>query len=315
MYKLISFFILVLAYLNCQSQNLVQNGSLEQYFSCPDDHNQIDSALFWMNPSNPIYGTPDYFNECSSSTFASIPNNWSGFQYARTGTACAGVYLWSPGNIREYIENSLLSPLVENACYHFEMYVNLGNECQYTTDDIEVYFSNTPVLGINNNAPLPFVPQISNTNGNVFDTLNWTLVSGDFIASGGESYLIIGNFKNDSITSTNYINPSATYTASYCFIDDVSLVQIPPCNVGVNDLNEVVSINLFPNPFENEFNVNANRNELLEITIYDLTSRIILHQKFTNSVLLNTELLSKGMYFYEVLHGNNLYKLGKLIKD
>ncbi|MBK7971698.1 MAG: hypothetical protein IPK08_23695 [Bacteroidetes bacterium] len=137
---------------------MVQNGSLEQYYSCPDDHNQIDSALFWMNPSNPIYGTPDYFNECSSSTFASIPNNWSGFQYARTGTACAGVYLWSLGNIREYIENSYFLHLSKMHVTILKC-INLGNECQFTTDEIGVYFSNTPVLGINNGrAPLPFVP-------------------------------------------------------------------------------------------------------------------------------------------------------------
>ena len=35
-------------------------------------------------------------------------------------------------------------------CYHFEMYVNLGNHCHYTTNNIQVYFSNGIINGISN---------------------------------------------------------------------------------------------------------------------------------------------------------------------
>jgi len=55
--------------------------------------------------------------------------------------------------------------------------------------------------------------------------------------------------------------------------------------------------------------------ELCEIVLYDITSRKLIQQKFTNSVSLNTGHLEKGIYIYEVRYGNKLYKKGKLVKE
>ena len=80
--------------------------------------------------------------------------------------------------------------------------------------------------------------------------------------------------------------------------------------------NEIAknTIGIFPNPFSNKINITSTKNENMEIILYDVISKIILQQKFTNSVSLNTEELSKGIYIYEVRNKNGVIKNGKILK-
>ena len=74
-----------------QSYNLVPNYSFENYTTCPTTSNQLSYASSWINPTQ--WGTPDYFNSCSS-TFGvpSYCNCSLVFQYAKTGNAYCGIY-------------------------------------------------------------------------------------------------------------------------------------------------------------------------------------------------------------------------------
>ena len=56
-------------------------------------------------------------------------------------------------------------------------------------------------------------------------------------------------------------------------------------------------------------------NEQLEITLYDVLSREMLHQTFIQSISLNLEQLPNGIYFYQIQNGNNVYKKGKMLKE
>ncbi len=55
-----------------------------------------------------------------------------------------------------------------------------------------MYFSTTHTHIVANSL-FSYTPQINETTV-ITDTANWTLVSGLFIANGGEQYIIIGNF-------------------------------------------------------------------------------------------------------------------------
>jgi hypothetical protein len=298
--------------MSSEAQNLVPNGDFEQYSGCPTGFQQIDSTLFWFNPSS--CGTPDYFNQCANPSGVGVPDNYYGFQQGHSGGGYSGIVLYSTigmfSNSREYIEVPLLSPLISSQCYHFEMYVSLANYfSSITTDDIGVYFSNIAIIGVNNCHPLPYTPQIINSTGFFTDTLNWTLVSGDYTALGGESYLIIGNFKNDFNTDTLYLNNTNAQWI-FVFIDDVSLSIC----TGINELKEN-SLIIFPNPFSDNLNIYLDKDVPAEITLYDIASRKIMHKKFTNSVSLNTEPLAKGLYLYEVRSKDGSCKKGKVVKD
>lgn len=303
------YLTLILTCTICTAQNLVPNGDFEQYSTCPTGLDNLLSSLFWFKPTS---GTSDYYNQCATyQSNASVPYNYMGYQQAHSGVAYAGLVLWNSGNGREYIATPLTNPLVTNVCYHFEMYVNLGNSCRFATDALGVYFS--PVnIWVNGNSYLPLVPQINNSTGMLSDTLGWTLIADNYLAAGGENYIVIGDFKNDSNTAVAIVDSTQTLNLfSYIFIDDVSLTS---CTTGINELTATDEIKIYPNPLMDKLNINVNNTELSEIILYDITSRKLLQQKFINSISLNTEQLAKGIYLYEVRNKNGVCKKGKVVK-
>lgn len=296
-----------------KGQNLVPNGDFEQYISCPPGYIPLDSALNWINPSQfPPGGSPDYLNQCNNGGW-SVPSNVFGYQQAHSGVGYCGIILFYKGEtIREYAEVMLLSPLVANQCYHVQMYISL---CEtygyYTTDDVGFYFSDTLVDGILNWNLLPFTAQVNNATGNYPDTANWTLVSGNYTASGGENYLIIGNFKDDANTDTIAYNTSST-EESYIYIDDVSLT---PCTA-IEEQNEE-AIKIYPNPVEDELLVSGLKLPVgeKEIKITDILGKEIYHNQFlTSDIRILTSDFKSGIYFIEIKNGKNSYRK-KFLKE
>jgi type IX secretion system substrate protein len=310
MKKLIYLIILLLTCRICGAQNLVPNGDFEQYTACPTDVSQFAKALYWFSPTT---ATPDYFNACAIMPNPDVPYNYFGYQFPHSGVAYGGlfpltsvVWGWS-----EYMEIQLTSSLLSNICYHFEMYINLGNFSAYTTDDIGAYFADTMITG-NSYYHLPLNPQIINTTGFITDTMNWVLISGNYTANGGENYLIIGNFIDAQNTDTIPFNPNITFMRyTYFHIDDVSLT---PCTGLEENKNSDDQFSIYPNPVKDKLNITATNKELSEITLYDITSRKLLQKEFTNSITLNTEQFAKGIYLYEVRNKSGAIKKGKVVK-
>ncbi|MBP6722109.1 MAG: T9SS type A sorting domain-containing protein [Bacteroidia bacterium] len=317
---LILCFALVFGSISIIAQNLVPNPSFEQYTSCPNSQNQLYKAVPWMNPSTGLpgtqTGTPDYFNECSY-MYVPVPRNLCGFQWARTGSGYAGIHLWAsnPDSVREYIEVPLTAPLTAGECYHFEMYFNHANYYQYTCANLGVYFSDTAVTGVNNFFPLPFQPQIVNPSTNVADTLNWTLMSGDYLAEGGESYIIIGNFDDEAHTDTLHTNPSVPVGAAYIYIDDVSLIPTTPCNVTGTHATVETQVLVFPNPAHSEVHIVTPSAGNAQFMLLDIAGRSVLQTTFQGEVSLNLSELPIGIYFYRVLCTDGSIKSGRLIKE
>jgi hypothetical protein len=102
---------------SCEAQNLIPNDNFELYSACPTNLAQIDSALYWFNPCSPPYipvgtgsGSSDYFNACSTTNLAGVPDNTPGHQAARSGDGYAGIIVYAFGGVfREYIEIALSS--------------------------------------------------------------------------------------------------------------------------------------------------------------------------------------------------------------
>lgn len=264
-----------------------------------------------MTPSD---GSPDYFNTCSGFTYTGVPNNQWGFQYPHSGDGYCGILLYQfvDPNTREYIEIPLSDTLQSKKCYHFEMYVNLGNRCGYTCNDIQIYFSDTILDSIAdfNCIPKPF--QIGYTGVN-FDSLSWTMVSGDYTAVGGERFLTIGNFKYDSLSNITLISNSALQANAYVYIDDVSLTKIS-CTVGINE-TVIESQNVYPNPFSSQLTFSLADNEQKTVSLYNFLGQQVLQHTFTNSATMSTEQLASGIYFYELRNDKATLKTGKVVKQ
>ncbi len=292
-------------------QNLIINGDFETYSSCPTFQDQINLATGWFAPA---IQSSDYFNQCGSSAAGvNVPNTGLGFQQSHSGAAFGGLYCFiSTNNYREYISTSLDSALTQNRCYHFEMYVSICADCGYTTDAIGVYFSDSLVLdSISLSSPLPFTPQVENTSGYITPAMDWALVSGDYIAHGGEKYLLIGNFKNDTSTSRLLIGDSNNPYV-YFYIDDVSLTR-SDC-VGIDQPNNNIIPQVYPNPFANNLFVSGCGQNETELIIYNTSMCKISCQTFFDNVAINTSQFEHGLYFYELRNKNGLVKLGRLLK-
>ena len=172
--------------------NLVPNWSFEDTVSCPTSVGQLNNTPFWF-PANT--GTPDYYNQCATLVSnASVPQNGFGYQYAKTGVAYTGVLTYQAGfSPREYIEAKLLDSLQQGKKYCVSFYVSLASGAPI--DAFHAVFSTDTIFG-NLLTNLPNQPDISNPSGNMIsDTAVWVLISGTYIASGGEKYITIGNFK------------------------------------------------------------------------------------------------------------------------
>jgi hypothetical protein len=303
MYLIIIYFVCEI----CKAQNLVPNGSFETISSCPITHGQLDLAVPWFVP-NKNNGTPDLFNACNQKDFG-VPINSAGYQNAHTGVGYAGFYTYGANSAREYLEVQLTSPLTAGIAYRIEMYVSPSENAGVAIDAIGIYISNGRIS--NSDILLPFVPQISNPiNIIISDTLGWTLVSGLYIAAGGENYITIGNFSNDNSTNILNFNPSGKHRGYY-FVDDVSISVV----TSIKEPREMENISIYPNPFSTRINVTAFRNELNELILCDITGRQIHSQSFIKSISINTEQLANGIYFYKVRNRIGIIKKGKIVKS
>ena len=313
MKKRIYFFILLFVSSFCIAQNLVPNGNFEQHSGCPSGLNQLYHATYWINPTG---WTPDYYHMCGFGN-AGVPDNAGGFQNALSDSAYADIFLYSSvPDGREFIETPLTSPLIAGSCYEFTMYINLLNNSEYTTRNIGVLFSDTliniaPSLGI-----IPLTPQLVNSNPAYPDTLNWYQVTGNYIATGGESYMVIGNFDNDANTQFVQVNPSG-FDYAIVYIDDVSLTPCNPNSIEESG-NEILAV--YPNPFSDQLTLSFAPDAELTVELYDICSHRISQSDFVGTTTLVTESLARGIYFYEVKVKNGpdnsrVIKKGKIVKN
>lgn len=224
--NLLSICLLLVA-MTSQSQNLIPNPSFESFSTCPNGTAQISHLISWIDP--PMHtGSADFFHSCSSSTLVDVPNNFAGTEMASSGNGYVGlalIYFTSP-NFREYIEINLPAPLIAGQNYQFSFKYSLSDNSNYSTNSMGVYFSPTVVSGSGNSLPLPFVPQITSPIS-FTNKIGWTAVTMNYIATGGEQYLTIGNYSNDASTVVSSIGVF-TINGVYIYLDDLSLQLVSP---------------------------------------------------------------------------------------
>ena len=255
MKKCIAFLLLVIiGYLTKAQPNLIRNYSFEEYINCPYVTNggstiySVDSNVNLKN----WYGNSIYANSCANSTFkgnmVGVPENFSGYQYAKTGNAYTYIglsynYIFSSFH-NSYISSSLSSVCISRMKYfssffisaiglsggYFKTYNAYNDSFMFcTTSNLGASLGNTSLVLDGSLQVLP--AQIKNElNRDLNDTINWMEISNSFEANGTEKYITIGTFDDSSsikfYNSYGYTKPYAgiySKTAGY-FIDDVSLI-------------------------------------------------------------------------------------------
>jgi len=209
----------------------------------------IDSCKGWTTPT---YATSDYYNTCASSLNVGIPKNYPlTYQPTFHGNGYCGFVAYDitfPPLWCEYIQTKLKKRLIANEIYSFTMRINRANYYNFSVQNIGAHFSKDSLRDKTTTKPYYFTPTILNKTGYLNDTINWTLISGSFLAKGNEEYLTIGWF-GDTITSdyTFFIPPDTVPLTGellyvpliYYAVDSLTLSQQTKANI------ENFNVNIF----------------------------------------------------------------------
>ena len=229
-------FAFVVAFVSQLSfgQNLVANGSFENYYNCPGSFNiSLTSREIVPSWKSPTDGTPDIFNACSEG-IVDVPYNWAGVAKAHTGKGYAGIFvmLYNRVGYREYLQTELIYPLVAGRTYQVEFYFKLSSYSRYSIDRIGALLTDSAYYSAGNKAIVK-APSISKIYDSAFRRSSglWEKVKRNYVANGGEKFLTIGNFWNDTKIKKFHIEYEAVQEpmlarACYYYIDDVSVVDL-----------------------------------------------------------------------------------------
>lgn len=231
-------------------ENLVPNGSFEEFTSCPQNLGEI-KCYPWFSPTTT---TPDFYTICGTMGLSGVPINAYGNQNAFDGNSYGGLVLNSDDGYREYIAIKLKQPLTSFNKYLLKFYVSSSDLTKYPSNNFGAYFvkdsAGIPLQIMNSGTPAIISSSNSvSTALLVSDEANWVELSVEYLASGCEEFLIIGNFLPQNETS--FGQNSGPGSDSYYYIDAINLVEISssfelpniftPNADGINDLFEVAN--------------------------------------------------------------------------
>ncbi len=251
----VRYFILILSlvYSNLiYGQNLVKNPGFELKNACPTDRGQINycpaynhfqTAIEWVSPLNT---TPDYFNRCGTASTIKLPNLLiDGYHEPHSGDACAGITMFSGAVYKdtsdywaEYLETRLADKLIAGHTYYVSYYIcptyhakkvfniiaidNIG--ARLTVNMLDT-ICKSPMYFLNGPADIQ-----TPTGFFITDTTEWTLISGQYTATGGEQWLTLGSFYHSNINAKMlYLpinNTDTSNSACYMLVDDVCVIDM-----------------------------------------------------------------------------------------
>lgn len=210
-----------------QAQNLVPNGSFEEYSACPTYFGAASWCTGWQN----LYTqSADYFNSCHTNGIVGIPLNYFGYQYPYDGEGYMGfcTYQFNQHEYREMVGIPLTEPLQIGVpvCLSFKMAVggfgtSPGASAGYTCKGVGMKFFNAQPTGqyiydYPNSAAL-YLNEVPT------DTAIWYQVEGQYVPDSAYTYLVLGNFFADSLNQPTIQDSIGSGAAdwAYAFVDDV----------------------------------------------------------------------------------------------
>ncbi len=322
--RYLNFFFgvfLILFFGICNGQNLVSNPSFESYNSCPDFFSQINRSAGWYS-ARP---TADYFNVCAPYypqpyTCVYVPENTFGYRTPASGNAYAGVL----GSVqddehREAIGGQLLQPLQIGTRYFVSFKVSAaGNVNDYQwcgINKIGALFSTTKY---DSDSPSPICNNCAQVYSDsiITDTLNWTTIKGSFVADSAYSFINLGRFNLNALTT--YIQITGTGRNAYYYFDDICVSADSAYAYNYVYPGEVVPVRLL------NFNCNAKGiTVLLEWTSAEeinLAKYIVEYSAdgvyFTSIATINANgSNSKYNYIHQQFKSSAFYRLKVIDKD
>ena len=253
----ITLFLAWAGYGAC-AQNLVPNGSFEEYTTCPTYLGYPQYATGWQGILS-----SDYFHRCQSNLTAGVPLNEVGWQEPADGDGYVGMITGDFGAswYREMVVIQLEEPLQANVpiCVSFRMAVggfgsSSGSSALYTAPGTGVKFYNQiPIVDqsyVPSNTPAVFMDVLPT------DTSIWYYVSGIYVPDSDYTYLVIGNFSSEWETMAQQLDTTGFGSSaySYSFVDDVrASFDLQFCEAtAIKEYPTYRQVRAYPNPVSEE---------------------------------------------------------------
>tara|TARA_B110000285_G_scaffold217553_1_gene266038 strand:+ start:8565 stop:9758 length:1194 start_codon:yes stop_codon:yes gene_type:complete len=214
-----------------EGQNMVPNGSFEAVDKNPKKLGSIENATGWVSPTGV---RADLFVDSKIADIA-VPMNIFGKEDPKEGENYAGIVGFSYGDKqpRTYIMIKLDSPMKKGMRYCVKFNTSLAEASKYACNNLGIFFSKK---AYGTDAKLPIIEEASvlhfNNDQKKFNArYNWTEIGGQFIASGGEKFLTIGNFYSNGDTKSERVKKDPrvkikNIASAYYYIDDVSVILL-----------------------------------------------------------------------------------------
>ena len=229
--RLLRFQISILLscfFCEASAQNLVPNGSFENFLVCPGSYSQASGEFRVNDWTSANRGTPDHFHACSHGE-ADVPHNWAGTSDAYDGLGYAGIFLLinRDQQYQEYLQCKLKLPLLKDTIYHIEFHYKLASYSRFAVDRIGLLLTDSVIQSrsddcINLKPTLDVVKDSALTQ----QTGLWETASMSYQAHGGENFVTVGNFYTNAETKKYKIKfrpvgNEMLELAAYYYIDDV----------------------------------------------------------------------------------------------
>lgn len=156
-------------------------------------------------------------------------------------------------------------------------------------------------------------------------TLGWGVSILRVIISNGTTndtistqFSVVNSWSTVDIALPSYlIAPAVTITIDMgggegAALDDIKIMNIPP--LGIHHLLSGKMNEPYPNPFTNEITFFQSGNESNELTIYNVLGEMIIHEKISSNLRVQTENWESGIYFYELKNEHAILASGKIMK-
>ena len=228
-------FLLVFPFFG-MPQNLVPNGSFENYSDCPKTIDNFPlqyladwSAPDWKDSTGYSYThSPDFFHTCAKGKY-SQPNNFLGHQRPFQGQGYAGIFVYKV-QTREYLQVKLDTPLKKDHSYYIKLRVSMADYCTLAINKLGALLTNeSDFLGYNKSYT-PLQPLKGDPNRKIGEKEEWVVIAGCYKAQGKETFLNLGNFVKDDQTPRDWVKNTTdeeTLKRGYYYVDEVSVF---PCN-------------------------------------------------------------------------------------
>ena len=322
-----SFLIIIIVHLatiRCMGQNLVPNSSFENYTVCPTSWNlgspqpDVLNVTGWYSAAQSC----EYFNSCANipTPGIGVPNNATGYQMAFDGTGYSGFGIKFGGNDAEAIGTILSAPLIPNQKYHVSFRVCLSDDSTFATygiNKIGALFTTVKLVYPYNSI---FIPAQVYSNQIITDRINWTEISGCFIADSAYKYLNIGHFftANSTDTTNLYnINYPIYKQLAYYLVDYVNVYKdtLNDCLSSVNETNNLENeILVYPNPSNDFIIIDSKISQDILASIKNIFGIELQRYPIKQQTKIDLRTYVDGIYFLNIEYKNKSFNKKLIVK-